>query len=67
MKTDPILREIYRIKDELNRETGGDVGKLMERLHEFARQHPERMVNLEQVRKITGRKITRRKRATTKS
>ena len=56
MNTDPILREVYRIKDQLNRETGGDVGKLMERLHEFAQQHPERMVNQEQVRKISGRK-----------
>jgi hypothetical protein len=43
MQTDPILREVYRIKDQLNRETGGDVGKLIERLNEFARQHPERM------------------------
>ena len=62
MEHDPILREVYRIKDQLNRETGGDVGKLMERLHEFARLHPERMVNLAQVRKISGRK-----RASTKS
>ena len=44
MRTDPIIREVYRIKDQLNRETGGDVGKLIERLNEFARQHPERMV-----------------------
>jgi len=45
MQTDPIIREVYRIKDQLNRETGGDVGKLIERLNEFARQHPERMVS----------------------
>jgi len=44
MQTDPILREVYRIKDELNREIGGDVEKLFERFREFARQHPERMV-----------------------
>lgn len=44
MQTDPIIREVYRIKDQLNRETGGDVGKLMERLHEYARQNPDRMV-----------------------
>lgn len=56
MRTDPILREVYRIKDELNRETGGDVGKLIESLHEFARQHPERMVSLEPPRKTRGRK-----------
>jgi hypothetical protein len=56
MQTDPIIREVYRIKDELNREVAGDVGKLFDRLREFAKQHPERMVNLEQVRKISGRK-----------
>lgn len=62
MQTDPILREVYRIKDELNRETGGDVGKLMESLHEYARQHPERMVQPPQ--KVAVRH--RRRTATTK-
>ena len=56
MTTEPILREVYRIKDQFNRKTGGDVGKLMERINEFARQHPERMVSPEQVDKISGRK-----------
>jgi len=56
MQTDPILREVYRIKDELNGEIGGDVEKLFDRFREFAEEHPERMVNLEQVRKISGRK-----------
>ena len=56
MQTDPIIREVYRIKDQLNRETGGDVGKLIERLNEFARQHPERMVNLQPPHKTSGRK-----------
>ncbi len=44
MQADPILREVYRIKDELNREIGGDVGKLIELLRESAKEHPERMV-----------------------
>jgi hypothetical protein len=61
MQTDPILREVYRIKDELNRETGGDVEKLFDRLREFAEEHPERIVNMEQVRKISGRKPARTK------
>ena len=61
MQTDPILREVYRIKDELNRETGGDVEKLFGRLREFAKEHPERMVNPAQVRKISGRKRPRTK------
>ncbi len=58
MQTDPILREVYRIKDELNRETGGDIEKLFARLREAAKEHPERMVTLEQVDKISGRKRT---------
>ena len=62
METDPILREVYRMKDELRRETGGDVGKLFEILRKAEKEHPERMVNLAQVRKISGRK-----RASTKS
>ena len=44
MQTDPILREVYRIKDELNREIGGDVEKLFDRFRKFAEAHPERMV-----------------------
>jgi|ADurb_Leu_01_Slu_FD_contig_31_726235_length_345_multi_3_in_0_out_0_1 hypothetical protein len=44
MQTDPILREIYRVKEERNQEIGGDVEKLFERFREFARQHPEGMV-----------------------
>ncbi len=44
MSTDPILQEVYRIKEELNREIGGDLEKLFERFREFACQNPERMV-----------------------
>ena len=44
MPTDPILHEVYRIKEELNREIGGDMEKLFERFREFARQNPESMV-----------------------
>ena len=62
MQTDPILREVYRIKDDLNREIGGDVEKLFDRFRVFAEEHPERMVNREQARKTSGRK-----RASTKS
>jgi len=62
MENDPILREVYRIKDELNREIGDDLEKLFDRFRKFAEEHPERMVNLAQVCKIDGRK-----RASTKS
>jgi hypothetical protein len=63
MQTDPILLEVYRVKDELNREIGGDVAKLFERCRQFAKEHPERMVNFEQVCKISGRKRAPRKTA----
>ena len=45
MQHDPILREVYRIKDKLARQFGGDVHKLFEHLREAAKKHPERMVH----------------------
>jgi len=44
MKPDPILREVYRMKDRLARDVGNDVGKLFRHLREAAKKHPERMV-----------------------
>ena len=44
MHSDPILREVHRIKDKLAREVGYDVGKMFDRLREAAKKHPERMV-----------------------
>ena len=46
MQSDPILREVYRIKDKLARQYGGDVHGLFEHLREAAKKHPERMVKL---------------------
>jgi hypothetical protein len=64
MEKDPILREVYRIKDELNREIGGDVEKLFERLRKFAEEHPERMVQpVPKVAQQTERQPTDQKRA----
>lgn len=62
MKADPILREVYQMKDQLAREIGNDAGRLVALLREAAKNHPERMVNLQPVRKKSGRK-----RASTKS
>lgn len=45
MTTDPILREVYRMKDQFSREIGNDPGKLCDLLRESAKEHPERMVN----------------------
>lgn len=44
MDSDPILREVHRMKDRLARQVGYDVGKLFDRLREAAKKHPERMV-----------------------
>jgi len=67
MKLDPVIKEVYRAKEQFAREIENDVGKLFERLHEDAKKHPERMASPEPARKISGRKISGRKRATTKS
>jgi len=44
MKTDPILREVHRMKDQFAREMGYDLAKMCERLREDEKKHPERMV-----------------------
>lgn len=45
MHSDPILREIHRIKDKLAREVGYDVENMFDRFREAAKKHPERMVS----------------------
>jgi len=44
MKLDPVIKEVYRAKEQFTREIGNDVGKLFERLCEDAKKHPERML-----------------------
>ena len=44
MDTDPILREVHRMKDQFAREMGYDLAKMCERLREDEKKHPERMV-----------------------
>ena len=44
MKTDPILREVYRMKAQLAREIGNDAGKLVALLREAEKEQPCRMV-----------------------
>ena len=43
MKLDPVIKEVYRAKEQFAREIDNDVGKLFERLREDAKKHPERM------------------------
>jgi hypothetical protein len=40
MKTNPILEEVWRIKDELAREAGLDIHRLCENTRKWAESHP---------------------------
>ena len=40
MKAEPILEEVWRIKDELAREAGYDIHRLCENTRQWATQHP---------------------------
>ena len=46
MATDPILREVHRMKDQAARQFDYDVRKIFEHLREQAKKHPERMAQL---------------------
>jgi hypothetical protein len=40
MKCDPILEEVWRVKDELAREAGYDIHQLCENTRRWAAEHP---------------------------
>jgi hypothetical protein len=40
MKPNPILEEVWRIKDELSREASDDLHRLCENTRKWAAQHP---------------------------
>ncbi len=40
MKSNPILEEVWRVKDELAREAGYDLHRLCENTRQWAAQHP---------------------------
>lgn len=40
MKVDPILEEVWRVKDEMAREAGYDVRRLCENTRKWAAEHP---------------------------
>ncbi len=46
MRSDPILRAVYRMKDQLAAELENVVDRLFVLLREAAKEHPKRMVNL---------------------
>lgn len=40
MKPDPILEEVWRIKDDLAREAGYDIHRMFENLRKWVVEHP---------------------------
>jgi hypothetical protein len=40
MKPDPILEEVWRVKDELAREAGYDLHRMCENLRRWEAEHP---------------------------
>ena len=44
MHSDPILREVHRMKDQFARKYDYDLDKIFDHLREEAKKHPERMV-----------------------
>ena len=45
MKADPILRELWEIKDGLSKECGHDLRRLFDRLKESQKNRADRLVN----------------------
>jgi hypothetical protein len=55
MKSNPILEEVWRIKDELAREAGYDLHRLCENTRQWTAAHPHpgpRVQNAEELRRV---------------
>jgi len=55
MKANPILEEVWRIKDELAREAGYDINRYCEQLRAWSTAHPHpgpRVRNAEELRRV---------------
>jgi len=63
MKPDPILEEVWRIKDELAREAGYDIHRMFENLRKWQAEHPHpgRTVNnAEELRELVAQEDRKR-------
>jgi hypothetical protein len=49
MYHDPIVEEVHRIRDQLLAECGGDMDLYIEKIKEFEKLHPERLITKEQL------------------
>jgi hypothetical protein len=63
MKPNPILEEVWRVKDELAREAGHDIHRLCENTRQWAAEHPHPgpvVRNAEELRQLVGAKERQR-------
>lgn len=63
MATNPILEEVWRIKDELAREAGYDIHRMCENARRWAVEHPHpggTVNSAEELRELAARKERQR-------
>ena len=63
MKPNPILEEVWRVKDELAREAGHDIHRLCENTRQWAAEHPHPgpvVRNAEELRALVAAKERQR-------
>lgn len=64
MKTNPILEEVWRTKDELAREAGHDVHRFFEELRRWSHDHPHHgpvLRGAEELRRFASEEEQRRR------
>ncbi len=57
MKANPILEEVWRIKDDLAREAGYDIHRMFENLRKWSAEHPHSgpvIRNAEELRQLVA-------------
>jgi hypothetical protein len=63
MKADPILKELWKIKDDLAREAGYDTSRFLENLRKWEAEHPHTgpvIRNAEELRQLMAEKERQR-------
>jgi hypothetical protein len=51
MWKDPIVEEIHAVREKIEREFDYDLRRIMDYLREKEKQHPERLVTMEDIRR----------------
>ena len=68
MKPDPILEEVWRIKDDLAREAGYDIHRMFDNLRKWSAEHPHSgpvFRNVEELRQLVAEEERKRAEAST--